>query len=161
MTESVVCRPGLGRRLLFSRAGFTAITALIVLGTAIRPFHAQTAADKVPPAQSLPMPEWQKAAGGKMEFEVASVRQSALDAPRRGYVDLLPFDGPPPASGLFSANLQLLNYMLFAYKIVDTSQTRQLMGQLPKWAETTQFNIEARSEVTPTRDQLRNLCTGA
>jgi uncharacterized protein (TIGR03435 family) len=134
-------------------ASLMTVVVLNVPGAAS--LNAQTTADNAPMVHAPSMPEWQKAAGGKLEFEVASVRQSSPDAPRRGYDDLMPFDGAPPAKGLFSANLQLFIYVIFAYKIVDASQYQQLMTQLPQWSQTTQFDIEARAEGTPTRDQLR------
>jgi uncharacterized protein (TIGR03435 family) len=90
-----------------------------------------------------------------MEFEVASVRLSPPDASTRGTDFLTPLDAPPPRGGSFSANARLFNYIGFAYKILDTSQYRPLMAHLPKWAQTEQFDIEARAEGNPTTDQLR------
>ncbi len=52
-------------------------------------------------------------------------------------------------------NARLFNYIAFAYKIHDTSQYQPLMAQLPKWAQTEQFDIEARAEDDPTTDQVR------
>jgi uncharacterized protein (TIGR03435 family) len=106
-------------------------------------------------AQSPAVPEWQTAAGGKMTFEVASVRLSPPDAPPKGKDFLIPFDVPPPKGGYLSANVHLFNYIGFAYKILDTSQYLPLMAHLPKWAQTDQFDIEARAEGSPTTDQFR------
>ena len=90
-----------------------------------------------------------------MTFEVASVRQSKPDVPLRGKEFLAPFDDVSPKGGLFRANVPLLTYILFAYKIVDASQWPSLMERLPKWAQTDHFDIEARAEGSPTKDQLR------
>jgi uncharacterized protein (TIGR03435 family) len=94
---------------------------------------------------------------GKVEFEVASVRLSQPGTPPRGVEALTPFDYPSPQSGLFSANAPLLGYIIFAYKVLDFSQLPALMKELPAWAQTDSFDIEARSEGTPTRDQLRRM----
>jgi uncharacterized protein (TIGR03435 family) len=116
---------------------------------------AQSAPNQGASAQQPAVPDWQTTAGGRMEFEVASVRQSAPDKSTSGKGNLMPFDGPPPEGSLFSANVPIFVYIVFAYKIVDASQYQALMAQLPRWAQTTQFDIEARSKGTPTRDQLR------
>ena len=106
-------------------------------------------------AQLPAVPQWETAAGGKMSFEVASVRLSPPDASTRGTGFLIPFDVPPPKGGFLSANAHLFNYIGFAYKILDTSQYLPLMAHLPKWAQTDQFDIEARAEGNPTTDQMR------
>ena len=102
-----------------------------------------------------PLPEWQKAAGGKLEFEVAAVRLSKPGTPWKSNVVLNGRDGPAPVGNLLTANSNLLSYIVFAYKITDVSQFRELNSQLPEWAHTDGLDIEARSETTPTRDQLR------
>jgi hypothetical protein len=80
-----------------------------------------------PAIQASTVPQWQTAAGGKMEFEVASVRKSAPEAPSKGTEFLVPFDMPSAfPKGLFSANAPLFSYIAFAYKISDFSQYRAL-----------------------------------
>jgi uncharacterized protein (TIGR03435 family) len=107
-------------------------------------------------AQTPATPDWQAAAGGKLSFEVASIRQSAPNAPYTGNVDLdgsdflLRYHG-----GLVTTDGSLLSYILFAYKFQDTSQYSALSAQLPKWAQTGQFIVEARPEGSPTKDQIR------
>ena len=107
-------------------------------------------------AQTTTLPDWQTAAGGKLSFEVASVRQSAPNAPYSGNVDLegsdyfLRYNG-----GLVRMDGLLVNYIAFAYKIEDTSQYPQLYAQLPKWTQTEQFFVEARPTGSPTKDQIR------
>lgn len=60
------------------------------------------------------------------------------------------------AGGLFSTNMSLDSYIIFAYKIADASQYQYLASQLPKWASApAKFDVEARVEGTPTKDQLR------
>jgi uncharacterized protein (TIGR03435 family) len=94
-------------------------------------------------------------AAQKPTFEVVSVRQSAPDAPPKGFGLLNPFMDLPPRSGLFSFNLRVSDYVGFAYRINDPSQLRPLYEQMPRWTQTDLYDIEARSETTPTRDQLR------
>ena len=108
------------------------------------------------PAQTPSVPAWQTAAGGKMEFEVASVRKSTPEAPSKGTQYLVPFDIPSAfPKGLFSANAPLLNYIGFAYKISDMSQYQSLTEHLPAWAKNERFDIEARADGNPTTDQVR------
>lgn len=66
------------------------VVALPVFGA--RSLNAQTTVGKVLPTQSLPMPDWQKAAGGKKEFGVASVRASSPSMPTRGMEQLMQLD---------------------------------------------------------------------
>ena len=51
-------------------------------------------------------------------------------------------------------NLPLADYILFAYKIAPNQQDL-LLSQLPKWAATDRFDIQARAEGNPTKDQMR------
>jgi uncharacterized protein (TIGR03435 family) len=95
------------------------------------------------------------AAGSKMAFDIASVRQSSPDAPFKENVSLDALDAFPPNGGLFTANSGLPSYIIFAYKIVDTSQYSSLTAQLPKWAQTNKFTIEARADSSPSKDQMR------
>ena len=99
--------------------------------------------------------QWQVAAGGKMEFEVASVRQNSPGSPYRGDVDLDSSDYFRYTGGLVTATGLVVNYIIFAYKIDDASQYPLLNAQLPKWAQTEQFYIEARAAGHPTKDQIR------
>ena len=101
-------------------------------------------------------PNWQKAAGDQQSFETASVRPSLPDSRRKDNIDLGPMDSFSIAGGLFSTNVSLDSYIIFAYKIADASQYRFLAAQLPKWARSpAKFDVEARVEGTPTKDQLR------
>jgi uncharacterized protein (TIGR03435 family) len=152
MTESVVRRTCIRKIPLPAFVGI--LTAAVLIVPCTTNLRAQTVADKTPLASSS-MPQWQKAAGGKMEFEVASVRESTPDAPWRDTNDMMPFGGNPPQGSLFSANVPLYNYIIFAYRIFSMNQLVPLRAKLPDWANSTPFDIKARSESTPTRDQLR------
>jgi uncharacterized protein (TIGR03435 family) len=115
------------------------------------PLQAPTA---TAPINQTAASQWEIAAGGKRFFDVASVRLSPPDAPTRGNEVLSPLDGEPFKGGLFTANSQLLAYIVFAYKIADASQY-PLRAQLPKWSQSDQFDIEARAPTDVTTDQMR------
>src|SRR6202012_1136012 len=89
------------------------------------------------------VPDWQKAAGGAMTFEVASVRE-----------DKGPFRSPSFAlssdewfrepNGRFHADFALPTYIEFAYKIWLTGEERRAMlANLPAWVKSDRFDIEA------------------
>ena len=101
---------------------------------------------------------WEKDAGSKMAFDVASVKEnksgvSASNMPTSN----VPLDAQNlygPTGGLFSAtNFPLLEYMRFAYKLTP-EQDRALMSQVP-WANTNRWDIEGRASDNPTKDQMR------
>ena len=106
-------------------------------------------------SQPAAVPQWQTAAGGRMEFDVASVKASKPGTPYGSNVSLDGMDGPSTGN-LFTANAPLMAYLLFAYKISDSNQARGIFDKLPAWAKAPEFfNVQARAEGNPTRDQLR------
>jgi hypothetical protein len=66
-------------------------------------------------AQAPQMPQWQKIAGGKMSFEVASVRPSQERNFGRFLFNTDEFYRP--TGGLFAASVPLRIYIEFAYKL--------------------------------------------
>jgi len=127
--------------------------ALLVLATPIA--FAQS------PAPQYKLPDWQIAAGTHAEFDVASIRPVPPDAPPHDGYDLLnnpllnPYAEDAPPKGLLTASASTVNYIIFAYKIFDVSQMRTLSAQLPAWARTDAYIINARADGSPTRDQIR------
>jgi bla regulator protein BlaR1 len=109
--------------------------------------------------QSKPSPEvppWQVAAGGKMSFDVASVKVSQPETPMSSLFPLDNGDSYRPTAGRFKSNFPLWVYLQFAYKHRFTpDQTRALLAHLPKWVGDDRFTIEARVEGNPTKDQMR------
>ncbi len=97
----------------------------------------------------------QAATGEKMSFEVASIRQDPPDKYIPSNIPLSADDAFTHSGGLVSTHSYLINYIIFAYKITDSSQYPKLMKQLPKWAQTMSFDVEARADGNPTKDQLR------
>jgi uncharacterized protein (TIGR03435 family) len=109
---------------------------------------------------------WEKEAGGKASFDVASVKQdTAPPSPDTVHsnIDLgfALFDTarmakPVSASGgLFSeTNHSLWEYISFAYKLWP-QETSTLRAELPGWAMKNRYDIEARASGIPTKDQYR------
>ena len=103
------------------------------------------------------VPDWQTAAGGKMAFEVASVKQNTTGQPARN--SNISFGASvvfTPTGGLLSAsNIPLIQYLIFAYKIA-ADRAQAVTSQLPKWANSDRYDIEARAaNSNPTKDQMR------
>jgi uncharacterized protein (TIGR03435 family) len=93
-----------------------------------------------------------------MQFDVASVKQdTAAPSPQTQHFNIPPGpqDAFTPTGGLLSmANFPLITYMVFAYKLTP-DQTQAILSQLPKWANTERYDIEARATGNPTKDQYR------
>jgi len=137
--------PRVRQRDLTFAASALAVVALFAIG---QKSVSQQPSGPMPAA----IPDWQAAAGGKMEFEVASVRED----PSGKYV------GPPfstdadddfsDAGGLFTADSPLSGYISFAYKL---PQQNPMISNLPQWAKSKHFEIQARAAGKPTKDQMR------
>jgi uncharacterized protein (TIGR03435 family) len=139
------------RSLFVAKVGVITLAVALVVGALASSRRGAQA-----PSAQPPVPEWQIAAGGKVSFDVASVKQNKSGGRLSSNVSLAPGDGlPTPLSGgLFSAtNYQLVFYVAFAYNLT-VDQTTRLASQLPPWAGG-RFDIEARAEGNPTRDQMR------
>jgi bla regulator protein blaR1 len=102
-------------------------------------------------AQTPGDPDWQTAAGGKMAFEVASVKFAKPGTFTMPTFFLDQGDAKPPG-GHFLGSWPLAGYIWFAYKL-DTFQS-DLRAQLPKWAKD-DYVIDAKADGNPTKDQMR------
>jgi uncharacterized protein (TIGR03435 family) len=88
-------------------------------------------------------------------FDVVSVKVSKPSVPANTNVPLGPGDAFAPTGGYFSANnFPLISYIAFAYKLMGT-QARDLQEQSPAWIGTDRFDIQARVEGSPGKDQMR------
>jgi uncharacterized protein (TIGR03435 family) len=120
---------------------------------------AQSAPLQAPQAQ-----DWEKAAGGKKAFDVASVK---LDqGPFRP--SNFPFvvkddDATRPVGDRLSADYPVFTYITFAYKVglrfaigngAGPEEIRKAM-QMPEWVMRDRYAIEARADVVSTKDQMR------
>jgi bla regulator protein BlaR1 len=105
--------------------------------------------------QSPDEPDWQTAAGGKMAFEVASVKLANSGVPGTTPWTRMLFDrgNAKPPGGTFSANISLDFYIYFAYKLAPF-EAMDLHAKLPKWANKS-YAIDAKAEGNPTKDQMR------
>jgi bla regulator protein BlaR1 len=99
-------------------------------------------------------PNWEDTAGGKMSFDVASVKQN--NALMGGHSNIpLPGDRFNPTGGLLDiADYPLTAYINFAFKLTG-DETAEIRTQLPKWALVNRYDIDARSSSNPTKDQYR------
>jgi bla regulator protein blaR1 len=113
--------------------------------------------------QAAAVPQWQIDAGGKMAFEVASIKPSPPGAFRPPNFPLDPGDSftnlqtkEAPGSRFFAV-FPLSVYITFAYKIMPApEQRRAMLASLPKWVSTDSYEIEGRASVAhPTKDQMR------
>jgi uncharacterized protein (TIGR03435 family) len=125
------------------------------------PSAAQPPATQTQPAAApTPADDWMKTAGGKQQFDVASVKLNKSGMPPSGdaphsNVALGPGAMFAPTGGLFNAtNWPLLVYIVFAYKI-NSNQMAALTAQLPKWVSTSNYDIQARVDGNPSKDQMR------
>jgi uncharacterized protein (TIGR03435 family) len=109
-------------------------------------------------AQS-PQADWEKAAGSKMSFEVASVKVNKGGLPPSGpmphsNIPMGPEDDQPTGNLLSITNTALSGLISFAYKFT-LNESLALFPQLPKWAMEQRFDIQARAAGNPTKDQFR------
>jgi bla regulator protein blaR1 len=106
--------------------------------------------------QAAKVPDWQTAAGGKMSFEVASIRLSKPGTFTPPSFALNAEEGLVPTGGVFFADFPLEVYIEFAYKLwLSPEESKALRASLPKWAVTDHFTIQARAAGSPTKDQMR------
>jgi uncharacterized protein (TIGR03435 family) len=88
--------------------------------------------------------------GGKMAFEVASIKLSKGEG-----VELPDWDEYSPANGRFQADATLWEFIEFAYNIWSNEAQRHELARLPKWASDDRYRIEARAPIAnPTKDQM-------
>jgi bla regulator protein BlaR1 len=100
--------------------------------------------------------DWQIKAGGKMSFEVASIKQdTGTFKPPNFPLDT--GDAYATTGGRFSADFALTTYIRFAYKISQTQeQMRTMIAHLPKWVGEDRFEIQAKAAGdNPSKDQMR------
>jgi bla regulator protein BlaR1 len=135
------------RKLFLATAGVAALAVPVVMGMLTAPRLL---------AQSAGVPAWQRAAGGKMSFDVASVKPTQTRGRSTSNVPLIG-EVYAPTGGLFSAtNTPLMNYMRFAFKDIKLAyQATPDLSGAPGWVRTDQYDIEARAQGNLTKDQMR------
>jgi len=139
------------RVLLLLCAGV--IAAALLADSALR---AQTAAETGATADR-PVPRWEIDAGGQKMFDMATVTLTTAGTPEVANMPLGPGDVFAPTNGIFTAkNVLLIEYVLFAYKLVDTpAQVQSVRTQLPAWANLNRYDIEGHAPSNTSKDQFR------
>ncbi len=101
-------------------------------------------------AQSPYTPDWQKAAGGRMSFEVASVKPTKVPPPPS---PVLAGEARTPGGRLsVTATLDML--INFAYKLRASPEQERILTHLPQ-SVSGFYEIEAKAAGNPTKDQMR------
>jgi len=139
-------------RNLVTTAAIAALAITVFLGLMTAPRLVAQA-----PIVQSPVPQWEADAGGKIEFDLASVKQNNSDADPYSNVPLGSGDLYTPTGGLFSAtNWPLSRYIDFSYKVnaEQVESIRAQIAKLPKWANSN-YDIQARAAGNPTKDQIR------
>lgn len=133
---------------------FTPALAAIVVITFLTGALTSSVDAQAPPGQT-PAPKSPAAVASKLEFDVTSVKLNKTGDPPNSNVGLGIGDLYSPTGGYFSAtSIHLIDYIVFAYKVVH-SQVQYLVPQLPGWAANERFDIQARVEGNPTKDEMR------
>jgi bla regulator protein BlaR1 len=135
------------RKLFLVTTGVAALAVPLVVGIIAAPRLL---------AQSSGAPAWQAAAGGKMSFDVASVKPNPTPGRPTSNVTFIG-EAYAPTGGLFSAtNTPLMNYMRFAFKDIKLAyQATPDLAGAPPWVRNVRYDIEARAQGNPTKDQMR------
>jgi bla regulator protein blaR1 len=106
--------------------------------------------------QAAKVPDWQTAAGGTMAFEVASIRPTKAGEFTPPNFPLSSDDSYGVKGGNFTADFPLWVYIEFAYKLwLSPEQRKTMQANLPKWVGTDAYEIHAKAEGNPTKDQMR------
>jgi beta-lactamase regulating signal transducer with metallopeptidase domain len=127
-------RGPVGRRFLLAAFSIAAVL-VFVLST----FKIDTTAQSAEP-------QWQKAAGGKMAFEVSSIKEGRGEGPGGGAnFPLDAGDSFSKTGGYFKGNFPAFVYIAFAYKLnpPGPEQKNIMLDGVPGWVTTRRFTIEA------------------
>jgi uncharacterized protein (TIGR03435 family) len=129
MTERMANKLSLSTKLLLAGVGIAAVAGPVVFGLMNAPQIR---------AQSPAVPQWQTAAGGKMEFEVISIRKVPRNAPLlmrdEGFTPIL------PGGHYMDVRTHLSQMISFAYNVKNPWE---LVG-LPDWAKSQTYSVEAK-----------------
>lgn len=128
-------------------ASAVVLAVTVSVGAAAMPLKAQSVAGQASAAQST--------TGNQPAFDVASVRPNKSGNRPTSNFPLGPGDVYVPNGGYFTAtNQPLITYLYFAYRIMS-NQGRYVLPQLPEWVTTERFDIQARAEGNPGKDEMR------
>ena len=146
------------KKLFMTNAGLVALALAFgggILSTPPLEAQAPSLAGKPAAGEAVAVPQWQKDAGGKMAFDAASIKLDTSDAAPHSNFALDAGSDYAANGGLFSVTKSPLSAFIgFAYKLTPY-QTQSLQAQLPKWAATDRFDVQARAQASVTKDQMR------
>lgn len=124
--------------------------AMLLSAIAATPLAGQTPA-LAPVTRQVPQSLAEMSAAGlQMAFDVASVKSNLSDAPPTSRFPLGPGDAYAPGNLFSATNQPLIAYLRFAFKLGQSD----LLG-LPAWVYNDRFDVQARADGTPTKDQMR------
>jgi len=93
----------------------------------------------------------------QIAFEVVSIKPSRPGGQPSSNIPLGPGDLYIPNGGLFTAtNFPLATYIFFAYQL-QGNLGQSLVPQLPRWAMTDRFDIQASAAGNPTKGDMRQM----
>jgi len=145
MKNRSIAALGVGKKLILAGAAIAALVLPVGFGVL-----------SAPPSLAQDTPDWQTKAGGKMAFEVASVKLSTQNEPGPQSMPLDAGDRYHPTGGSFRASVPLWSYIQFAYKLwYPAADQLKEIARLPKWVTADRYTIEARAAGKPTKDQFR------
>jgi uncharacterized protein (TIGR03435 family) len=128
--------------------------SIMLSGIAVASASAQCVDGQPGSSPSSPI-DWEAAAGGKMSFDVASVKTSKPNVGATSAFPLGSGDAYAFTGGRFCVtNLAPIYYVMFAYKLTEP-QRQNLASAVPRWVTTEQFDIEAKGPSNATKDQMR------
>jgi len=124
--------------------------------TAILALFAFTASSLGQTATST-LRDWEKAAGGPQQFEVASIHLLPPGVFKPPNFPLSNDDSYTPGpNSEFNAAFSLVAYVQFAYKLrLSPDQMKTMLAAAPKWASSDNFEIHAKAAAPVSKDQLR------
>lgn len=110
--------------------------------------------------------DWEKAAGGKMSFDVASVKRNMTchantavytrETIPESNIPLDAGDSYAQTGGLLITTRNPLNLVIaFAYKVPEYGPMTNPLPDAPKWTTSECFDINARGSANATKDQMR------
>lgn len=100
--------------------------------------------------------DWQTKAGGRLQFEVASVRLDQGPFKPPSFALSADDSYPANAGNLFHADFPVQVYIDFAYKLGSgQGLSEAMLATLPQWVRTERYEVVARAPGSPTKDQVR------
>ena len=101
------------------------------------------------------LPHGRKTRRPAPQFEVVSIKVNKSGDPPTSNFPLGPGDVYVRNGGYFSATgFPLITYIAFAYKVIG-NQSQHLQPQLPDWAMTERYDIQARATDDPGKNEMR------